>query len=416
MLNIYIPCIARTVSDLLISPRVPIVYFPPMTYFATGLFAFALNAHLLTLAMPQAQDPPPQIEMASRPERVFKTDDAGPEGTESWAFDLVLTGNGDHAPEVTEIVEELLSNGRVLAKRTVSAAGIEGTATRAPTPAPGHTRWAGRFRYSTPLSWHIDQVRLAVRLESGRVQATFDVSSYEQTADLVFPFVGPGVVTSGGVSNGGHRHPSGQFAVDAIGLTEMYAPQTGVEDLNEFYAGWGRAIVAPGDGTVVWAQRGVPDQARPNANERASFTLTDGTVAFTGNSIVIDHGGGEYSVLMHMMSGSLLVGVGDRVHQGQPVGRLGSSGDSFGPHIHYQLQDAPVPLQGSALPVRFRNMPALLVRGVWFDAQSAEDVGPNSAGRKESAQVETLARPAIDSGSHRTRRDAPRVSSFGQSS
>lgn len=44
-----------------------------------------------------------------------------------------------------------------------------------------------------------------------------------QKTQLVFPFVGPGIVTQAGVTNGGHANRSGQFAIDVVGLSEAYA-------------------------------------------------------------------------------------------------------------------------------------------------------------------------------------------------
>jgi murein DD-endopeptidase MepM/ murein hydrolase activator NlpD len=65
-----------------------------------------------------------------------------------------------------------------------------------------------------------------------------------------------------------------------------------------------------------------------------------------------------------MQQGSVTVKAGDRVTAGQMIGKLGNSGDSFGPHVHYQLQSAPLLFQGQSLPFRFKNIdsPATLPR------------------------------------------------------
>jgi len=56
---------------------------------------------------------------------------------------------------------------------------------------------------------------------------------------------------------------------------------------------------------------------------------------------VIDHGNGEFSLLAHMRQGTVTVRKGDRVRQGQQVGRVGFSGSVYTIHNHYQLQRGP---------------------------------------------------------------------------
>lgn len=53
-----------------------------------------------------------------------------------------------------------------------------------------------------------------------------------------------------------------------------------------------------------------------------------------GNYIVIDHGGGWKTYYFHLASYSVANGAG--VQQGQQIGITGSTGNSSGPHIHYE--------------------------------------------------------------------------------
>lgn len=53
-----------------------------------------------------------------------------------------------------------------------------------------------------------------------------------------------------------------------------------------------------------------------------------------GRYVVIDHGDGWTTYYAHLSSYS--VGVGDEVAAGQRIGRLGSTGNSSGPHLHYE--------------------------------------------------------------------------------
>ncbi|MGN0487096.1 MAG: peptidoglycan DD-metalloendopeptidase family protein [Acutalibacteraceae bacterium] len=66
------------------------------------------------------------------------------------------------------------------------------------------------------------------------------------------------------------------------------------------------------------------------------------TVAYSGwsgygHTVVIDHGNGICTRYAHMMPGSLRVRVGDRVYQGQQIGKIGSTGNSTGPHLHFEI-------------------------------------------------------------------------------
>ena len=55
-----------------------------------------------------------------------------------------------------------------------------------------------------------------------------------------------------------------------------------------------------------------------------------------GNYIMINHGGGVYTVYMHCSQ--LLVSKGDQVTQGQVIAKVGSTGYSTGPHLHFGIR------------------------------------------------------------------------------
>jgi len=58
-----------------------------------------------------------------------------------------------------------------------------------------------------------------------------------------------------------------------------------------------------------------------------------------GNRVQIYHGNGFYTLYAHLKSGSLLVKKGDRVTRGQQIARMGNSGNSYGPHLHFELYE-----------------------------------------------------------------------------
>ena len=85
------------------------------------------------------------------------------------------------------------------------------------------------------------------------------------------------------------------------------------------------------------------------------YAVADGIVTTAGydvekgNYVVLDHGGGLETEYQHMKS--LLVSAGQSVVQGQVLGYVGSTGNSTGPHLHFEARQdgAPADLTGTAL-------------------------------------------------------------------
>lgn len=76
----------------------------------------------------------------------------------------------------------------------------------------------------------------------------------------------------------------------------------------------------------------------------AVVSIADGSVAFAGeqflggNSVVVDHGGGLFSVYYHLREFS--VAGGQRVSRGERIGSVGASGRAVGPHLHFGVRAA----------------------------------------------------------------------------
>ncbi len=123
---------------------------------------------------------------------------------------------------------------------------------------------------------------------------------------------------------------------------------------NRDYAAWDRRVVAPADGVVVAAKDGVRDN-RP----RVEVENADDPA---GNHVLLDIGDGAFALLGHLRSGSVRVRPGDRVRAGDLLARVGNSGNSSEPHLHFHVQDSATPLSGNGLPARFRDV---VVDGRW---------------------------------------------------
>ncbi len=56
-----------------------------------------------------------------------------------------------------------------------------------------------------------------------------------------------------------------------------------------------------------------------------------------GHTVIINHGGGIKTRYAHMYPGSICVRPGQNVSKGQQIGRIGSTGNSTGPHLHFEV-------------------------------------------------------------------------------
>ena len=124
----------------------------------------------------------------------------------------------------------------------------------------------------------------------------------QQRSGLIMPVIG-GHMTSG---FGMRRHP-------VLGYSRLHA---GID----FGAAYGSPIYAVSDGSVSFA----------------------GWHGGHGNFVKLEHGGGFGTGYGHMSR--IAVSPGTRVHAGQVIGYVGSTGLSTGPHLHYELYKGGVPV------------------------------------------------------------------------
>src|SRR5581483_3771596 len=303
----------------------------------------------------------PAFHLQVVPAVVYKVDDPGNTRTSSFVFDLAVICSTDCALTPTSATVEL-SSGRSKVGRqewaTEAVSKIKGLTYRIlpDTPAAAPRRMFTlpeafdlHFYIRTPQALAVDSadVRLTVADAKGRAAEQtlrIPIQYYQQKTVLIAPFRGPGVVGQDWITNGGHGGFHGgvsgtEFAVDLRGLDDNWAEQKSDSDASSSATGWGREIIAPASGTVTYARNDVPDNAHQGSAPDMNWytTLPDPIMAYLGNCVIIDHGNSEYSVLAHMQHGSVTVKTGDHVAAGQVIGKLGSSGDSYGPHVHYQL-------------------------------------------------------------------------------
>jgi hypothetical protein len=143
--------------------------------------------------------------------------------------------------------------------------------------------------------------------------------------------------------NGGLRLGQ-RFAVDfAALLDDQGRTHVGDPSENASYHNDGQPVLSVGSGTVVEAVDGRPDQI-PNQN--APVPLAEAG----GNEVILELDSGLYVGYGHLKAGSLRVQPGQRVRSGEVLGLLGNSGNSTGPHLHFQLMTDPSFLDADGLP------------------------------------------------------------------
>lgn len=176
-----------------------------------------------------------------------------------------------------------------------------------------------------------------------------------------------------------------RFAIDWSKIDPTADPRTiaaylkpaagGVAARNEDYLSYGEPVLAVADGTVVKAVSDVPDTVTETGKLPADVSFAD----LGGNVVVLDIGNGVYVSYFHLAPGAPTVKAGDKVTRGTVVGRLGNSGNSSGPHLHFQLQRSPAAHMGDNVPF---EISAFRFLGTVDEARGFT-AGPNAGPRTE---------------------------------
>lgn len=119
----------------------------------------------------------------------------------------------------------------------------------------------------------------------------------------------------GAQTNDGHRGTD-------IRLPDMVAQKRGV------------AVLAAAAGRVLRVREGMADISVQLAGKAAVAGQE------CGNAVVLQHGAGWQTSYCHLARGSVAVKPGDSVASGQPLGRVGLSGETAYPHLHFAVNQA----------------------------------------------------------------------------
>ncbi len=137
--------------------------------------------------------------------------------------------------------------------------------------------------------------------------------------------------------------------------------------------GWGRPVFSATAGTVVQAVDGWPERNPVHPGRDLAILLKNAWTfdpkrenAFqqlAGNYIIVETGDG-YVVYAHAQTGSIMVAPGDQVQAGQQLARLGHSGNSTAPHLHFHIMDHQDPRRAQGILCCFREY-EVFQQGLW---------------------------------------------------
>lgn len=135
--------------------------------------------------------------------------------------------------------------------------------------------------------------------------------------------------------------------------------------VEQHYA-FGEDVLAVADGTVVSIQDGKPE-ATPNV-----LVTPQAMEDFGGNQVILEIAPEVFAIYAHLHPGSLAVKAGDVVKAGAVLARIGNTGPSLGPHLHFGLSDKPDLFAGRSLPFVFDSF--TLAGAVDFDTSTADRI------------------------------------------
>jgi Peptidase family M23 len=191
------------------------------------------------------------------------------------------------------------------------------------------------------------------------------------------PVAGANWVASDGPSNAqSNHHRRGIFIVDGRAvISRRYAVDLqqiehgarfpgNASDTRSYFV-YGKPVLAVADAKVVTARDGLPDNVAGHFEAfHPAVTITMDTA--DGNSITLDLGGGQYAHYFHLQPGSLRVKMGDYVHRGELLARVGASGDAREPHLHFEVTTSPKLLAGEGVPYLIDHFRLRSEDGTWL--------------------------------------------------
>ena len=176
----------------------------------------------------------------------------------------------------------------------------------------------------------------------------------------------------------GTFHAPERFAIDWVQVGKNGRLYDGPKDELSSYPYYGAKIRSVAAGRVVGTRDTEPEQTP--GRFPSGLALND----FGGNYVVVNIGDGRYAYYAHLQKGSkgVLVQPGDQVSKGQVIGKLGNTGNTDAPHLHFMVIDGKEPLVSDAVPFEidsFRTRGVLTNYDAFLSGATAE-ISPKQSG------------------------------------
>jgi biotin carboxyl carrier protein len=155
-----------------------------------------------------------------------------------------------------------------------------------------------------------------------------------------------GVHRSSSMPCNGGIYAAQRFAIDWMQLDHAGRLVEGDPANVHSYPDYGADVIAVAEGKVVAATNDLEDQKPGTLPDPSTINMQN----VDGNHIVIDLGGGVYAFYAHLQKDSLAVHPGERVKRGQVLAKLGNTGNTSAPHLHFHLMESPSVLCSNGIP------------------------------------------------------------------
>jgi hypothetical protein len=146
----------------------------------------------------------------------------------------------------------------------------------------------------------------------------------------------------------GNVHFAQRYAIDFVQIDDQDHLYNGDASENKSYYCYGKEVIAAAPGKVILVKDGMPDNIPGKKPAPAVSTAA-------GNYIIIQIDKNHYAAYAHFIPGSITVKEGDEVKKGQVIGKVGNSGNSSAPHLHFQISNSPSFLGSDAIPYGFNH-------------------------------------------------------------
>ena len=123
---------------------------------------------------------------------------------------------------------------------------------------------------------------------------------------------------------------------------------------NEMFYCYGQEILAVADGVVTGFKDGISENIPQDSGETITDYEMDASTV-SGNYLTIKIGEGQFVHYAHLIPGSHRFKLGDSVKKGAVLGLLGNSGNSSGPHLHFNFTDGNSANGSNGLPYVFES-------------------------------------------------------------